>query len=910
MGGDIPGGRGPLGAQLEVGRQVDNVTARVAAARQQIDALPDPIRAALIPALQDATNTAAALARNGFGATANQIRIAAAEAERLEQRVSRTRRGMEFGLQFGGQGRRGVEFGLQEVSLRGYTAQLQVLQRALSGAASEARGPAAGAFNQLRSAIGQAASRGTLDVRATREEIERLTQEAVRAAAVAAGISPGRLARAVGRAGDIGRGAFGNVGLAVQQAVFAFDDFMSVTGGLDQRIRAAGNNLSQLGFIVGGTAGLIAGVLTSAIAQAVVGYIRWQNAGVGTEDSLRALNNALESQRTLVDELAQSFASLADEISRLGMSKQGADALQLSKQLDDIKKKQKDFNRGRIEELDPEVQRQRGIAEARERELKEAANPGDRVRLQSEIIAARRAAKEAADRAAAAPQMTAAQAGGVAIEARRAVELQAAAEGEDGNAARAANANANAAQAGFNGRLGRAKSEAERIAIAQDQLLLEKGRLQQEIRANNFFGAGALAGGDNTVRQQQLVEVERALRQLEQGMVNAANEIEIKTVEAAILAARRIGQAQESVAMAIESGVPGAVGLQVELDRMDEALSAAVDEMDRAQKMARESGTGADYEAARKAEESVRGIQESINARDEEVAAIEATSVALAVFTAAMDKIRSDVESGVSSARADVDRAATAKRARSTPRNAEERDIAEASFRERQASMDAVNAEIAQAQERRRNDPAATETQARIAEIDSMLKSTGVLGVGQREQLITERSQLQAKADEFNRDGGVDERKREFDDIVARQEAEQRGRKARMRKSEVAGIELGNTLADMSDSFTAEQRLGLAPDRDKFEQDRRRVIDEAMRSTAPAIFDLADQVENAIVQGPSRAALQATDVSTSQGAAELNRLLRGDDSAKDQNLAELQKQSKSLDDLVVIAKENAGVGVW
>ena len=77
-----------------------------------------------------------------------------------------------------------------------------------------------------------------------------------------------------------------------------------------------------------------------------------------------------------------------------------------------------------------------------------------------------------------------------------------------------------------------------------------------------------------------------------------------------------------------------------------------------------------------------------------------------------------------------------------------------------------------------------------------------------------------------------------------------------------------------------------------------------MRQTAPAIFGMADQVQNAVLQGPSRAALQASDVTTMQGASELNRLIRGDDSAKNVDTVELQKQSKALEELVVIARAN------
>jgi hypothetical protein len=73
-----------------------------------------------------------------------------------------------------------------------------------------------------------------------------------------------------------------------------------------------------------------------------------------------------------------------------------------------------------------------------------------------------------------------------------------------------------------------------------------------------------------------------------------------------------------------------------------------------------------------------------------------------------------------------------------------------------------------------------------------------------------------------------------------------------------------------------------------------RSFSDAARSAAPAIFDLADQVQNAILQGPSRAALNAQDVSTPEGASELSRLLRGDDPSRNVNLVELQKQNQAL----------------
>jgi hypothetical protein len=77
----------------------------------------------------------------------------------------------------------------------------------------------------------------------------------------------------------------------------------------------------------------------------------------------------------------------------------------------------------------------------------------------------------------------------------------------------------------------------------------------------------------------------------------------------------------------------------------------------------------------------------------------------------------------------------------------------------------------------------------------------------------------------------------------------------------------------------------------------RQALANQMESVAPMLKGFQDERENAMLQGPSRAALNVSDVSTSQGASELTRLLRGDDSAKDVNLAELQKQSGYLEDI-------------
>jgi len=164
------------------------------------------------------------------------------------------------------------------------------------------------------------------------------------------------------------------------------------------------------------------------------------------------------------------------------------------------------------------------------------------------------------------------------------------------------------------------------------------------------------------------------------------------------------------------------------------------------------------------------------------------------------------------------------------------------------------------------------------------------------------------RADELDREDAI---AREREQSIAR------GREIGRSPAERAGRELVQGLRDIEAAFDDNiegilDRAGGRPQdargdldaaRSDFEADRQRLIDEAFRATAPAIAGLAASVQNAVLSGPSRAALQATDVSTVEGNRELNRLIRGDDSARNQDLVELQRQSEALEELVRIARE-------
>ena len=204
------------------------------------------------------------------------------------------------------------------------------------------------------------------------------------------------------------------------------------------------------------------------------------------------------------------------------------------------------------------------------------------------------------------------------------------------------------------------------------------------------------------------------------------------------------------------------------------------------------------------------------------------------------------------------------------------------------------------------------------ASIDSQLASTGVLApadpatgrADERERLIAERERLRAENEAavqraVDNDPAVRQARDNSTFEERRRQSAERGRQAAATPAQRAGEELAGTLRDIRANFEA--LPGGAEDNEAaLIAAQRRAVEAAQRQAAPAIFNLADEVQNAVLQGPSRAALQATDVSTVQGASELNRLLRGDDSARNQNLVELQKQSASLSELVAIARADGG----
>jgi len=901
--------------------------------------------------------------------------------------------------------------------------------------------------------------RGTLETRQTRQEIQRLTQDAVRATAAAAGIGERGLARRLQRIGDIGRGAFGNLGLGVQQAVFAVDDFFSVTGGLEQRLRAAGNNISQLGFVLGGTAGLITGVAVSLGAQLTLALIRFANAGIEAQDRTKALNDALARQKSLVEGLAEAFRSLGDDLARRVFSGPAQQAREFAKELGEIAKKQQELNEARLADLDPDVQRARAVQNRIDRELPDENNPGRRIALIRERRQAERDEREATRRAATAgvTDVSRVNLGRFSEAQRRSLDLAGGRQppqAVQGLALAVQNVERLAAERallGIPGRPAGTVRPAEAIAagsavvqgVGAGDALAVRALVRRQIEEASRIASGTGGFfGDRQVdlAREQLPALQRLLEQLESPTRRALAALEVDILRASSAAAASIEDAQEDVAEAIRSGVRGAAEFQSLLDRLASELDKANASLQSAAEIANPEQRAA---AVRAAEERVRQVQlrqEQVSnagrlarlgrafggqrttaalsalegnerfsseqaglaarlrrAVDEELqarqalaratrsgdpraqaaaranleAAQAASDLAAAAGEAALsiesafDRVRRAADGFVSanegladSAQKLLDESGIADRGqRERERNAAEIELIRDRERGRalQAAIDRERAAAA-------DDPRVQEIQQRLEAIRSDRENDaanarllGLVGdpnaerarafeeaalAAERELIIRERlTGIQRLIDEENRLAEARrraaeqaQRQREFE--VQLEDLRNPGAGAFRDADAARGLglietpggraarELQQNLADIDRAVQAagdaaiaaiqaapnqeladQARQELAAFEDLAADARARVIEERLRQAAPAIFGLADQVANAVLQGPSRAALEATDVSTVEGSRELNRLLRGDDASRDQNLVELQKQSQSLDELVRIARE-------
>ena len=964
---DSPAVRSPdagLGAGIEDGRrQLDVLRGAITSAKSQLDTLPASVRTEFIPAIQQAEANFRRLASAGVAAAATEIENAANEMAGLTAAIGRASQAASL-LSFD-------DF-MNNASVRQATGELQALQQILVGIEAVAGGPAAQAYDRYRQRLQQAINTGTTGLPEVRRELQALQQEAARAAAATGRISFGAAMRGIQRGGDIGRGGFDNYSLAAQQAAFAVDDFLSSTGGLDQKLRAVSNNITQLAFILGGTQGLFIGLGAVIGGQVVAGIVKFVNGGKTAEDQTNALNDALSRQKSLVQELAQAFESLGSAIAKRGFSEPQRRAAEFSDDLDRLARKQKELREGRIAGLDPAVQRERAEQARIDRQLKSETNAGRRVTLEQqrqESRARERAASEAAVQAAPTQQRVV----DALFEAADAVFNAEAARFRQGDTSGRA----------IDPTLRRMSGRVDEAGVNPDPFtLLSLLRQQREELISSGLGQGFT--GDLAVNDS-IAELQTLIEQLEAAASEAADALAVNFLKSANAAANELETAQSRVAQAIESAVPGAVALQTVLDGLsrqvdeaqkrikesieDETLSpedrkAVVEKAEKEiadARIRREEATAKAAELAfqrivdpRSLLENVIGrsqqslqdsgfgdgrvardlraidanrqiIQERLNrqiadgasvnpfdrrrleALNGQAAALEAATLALRAFGEALNSITQSAAQDVGSLQQRAEQARRDDIRFGTPDTAQRRSQAEADLRAGREAQRQVENSVQNARDRAEQQIVDNGTRLgeRLRQIDDQLavpagqtSSTGVQGgtLAEREALRQERARLQAQADAaVENDPGVRAARRQQDKLTRQAEAAagaDRGRQIGMTDAQRAIEQTQAQLADVRDRADELSVTGKA--NEDIASFLRQSRENLGRDAAPAIFGMADQVMNAALQGPSRAALTAADINTSQGAAELNRLLRGDDANRNANIVELQKQNTTL----------------
>jgi hypothetical protein len=812
--------------------------------KSQIDQLPAGVRTRFIPAIRDAENALLRLAATDASPE---------ELERATQRVVQLRREVTRTAQAATQ-LRSIGDALEQIGTAEAVGQLSAAARVLAQIGARAGGPAAQAYERLRQAQQRFIEQGLTGTPAATREIERLQRAVARTAAETGRISFTRAFREIQRGGDIARGSFGNTGIAIQQAVFAFDDFISVTGGIDQRIRAAGNNISQLGFILGGTAGLITGVVLSAVSQLAAGFIRWYTEAEVAEAATKRLNTALDQQRSKTEQLADSYRRLADSIQEAGLSEQEREFRRQRQPIEEIRQEQADRRReiaiagtpqtgpaqARIDAIDKQLEQEESLVRRR-RLLGERRE--EQAKIDAEIARVEQQAADIAD--------TAIRFQGTLPAAARSLQESSIATSRR---LRGAERRGDAAE------VERLTRELTAIDIAfqdiRDRQRVAGLERQQEI-ANTLARVQETLSTVPGFRQTDPIasRVQDTLRTQSERLI--AGEIDVDQFTFLTRNARLVSEA---------------------LDAASSQISAFSDALDRAV-----------TDIAQSVESELSQRSDSLR---REANAAEARFGAGDQRTAAL---RSQQES-IESAR----RAATRNR----------QELNQELSRQRLAFQESSILNTGNAE--------ASAIGTQIAELQRLVATpaTDQAGVTAREEARLEIERLRARLGEiFDALPATQELRRRADegDIAAQRriqeiDSQARGRELTLTPAQRAAEELNQQIQDIRNFFSlaVENSTGVPEDVERIRQQLNesigRATEERARQVAPLAFGFSDEVANALLQGPSRAALQASDASTIQGQQELNRLLRGEDPARDVNLVELQKQTQALNELVQIGR--------
>jgi len=922
-------------------RQIEVLRGSIVSLKGQLDTLPAGVRTQFIPAIIAAQQNLERLSSLPAATTA-ELSQAAREVDRLTQALGRARQAANIPS---------FRRFAADLSTRAAIGELQALQQILARIGAQAGGPAAQAYDRYAAALRRATREGTTQLPETRRELERLQIAAARAAAETGRISFRGALREIRRGGDIARGGFDNFSLALNQAAFAIDDFFSSTGGLEFKLRAISNNITQLAFILGGTQGLFIGLAAVIGGQLAVAITRFVNEGRTAEDQTKALNEALSRQKSLVEELAQAFRSLGDSLTRDAFSPAAQKANEFRKELDEIIKKQKELREARVADVDPTVQRERANQGSLQRRLESETNIGRRVAIQQQLEESRRREREAAAAAVSRQAPSGRQAQDAIEQAGQALFANRTRGEEVVTARDTAVLDEARARAG-------AAAAAQSPAAIRDLLARQRDALLQSGAAESDTGvANAIA------------RLEELIAALEAPVRRANDALVIAVLEGAKKVSDALAAAQSSIANA-DFG-PSRIGAQADaaarqLESLAKQLETATDEKAIQALKAQQAALLEQSTALRSAATSVEQFASVLDrlagdlARtvlgEAESAATDAGRRENAVLGAgratgfnrtpgslpgasegqvggvALDEFRrrETVEAQAAGDRRRAERAARSIRDRAAQLD-EQRTRA---IREFERQPGGAARDLAAQRDRQQtilDSQTATAEEKQAAQ--SAIKAINRKIVAAFEQTDVARA-LAGLADEIDiASQEFAERARQVQQV---RESAARGRESFLTPQKRRTREIEGQLNDAQNAVledlgeplkSAAANLGNKPAFDEINKaledgvlsleelsgifkkfpDVKAQLDGDLESAKKNLETMRDNfmensiagqmarsVRNAVLAGPSRAALNASDVTTSQGQQELNRLLRGDDPAREADLVEMQKQTGEL----------------
>ncbi len=844
-------------------RQSDVLKGKINSLKGQLDQLDDPIRSAMIPAIEQME----AHFRSGLP---DAINASIASAKELERDLARTQKASAI---------KNSGAIIDDAAITRSMGRLAGMEQVLLRVGAKAGSATALAFDRLANATREAIQAGTLGFPDTIRLLNTLEKDAIEAAAATKEISVGAAMATVNRAGDVGRAGMNKFSMGLNQAMFAVDDFFSSVGGIEQKIRAVSNNITQLGFVVGDAKGLfisLAAVVTAQVGLALYKYI---NDGRSAEDVTKALNDSLARQKSLLESLAQAYDSLADSIGKSGMSDRGQKEAERKKQFDDIRKKQKELRDEDIYSLDPTVNKERANQTKLQRDLETAGTAGGRIVIEKKIRESKereRVRKEELDNA---PAPTKNDVRDILKEQQRQREVRLGPVPLGEQPRRPPPDVNNLIPAGTT-----IEQDIQTLRNAQDDL--EK---QKEAWSNwdptgfNFFN-------DNNEIDNNIAELEATIKSLQEAAVEIKNEALVKIFEGLQGVSDVLKGGQEKLKAALGEDI-GSSAIAQMMDQIGKDIEAQTE-----------------LAAANPLDTK---IQEQVNATKAELErmanSLNEATLYIADFSDAMKKISDTLQSDLGSFQQRADKAREDDIRLGTQKSGDQRKAADQDLRDAEAEKRRIENKLKHAREKEDERVAGRNWNALRTRLEAEIADPNTSA----DRRLEARTELDRERDR-NRDfventPQVMQAKAEMDNFTQdnqQKEAAVRGREAAMTGEQKRAADLKSQADDLV--AASREDFGGGVKGDAFVQQG---AEQMALAAAPMLAGFRDEVMNSRLQGPSRQALKVSDTTTSEGQAELQRLLRGDDASKDINLVELQQQTSSLREIVNILRVDHNIVV-